>query len=226
MKYNQPGQQVHGIAFNSQGRVSGDVANITVSLSKDGGPREPLDNPVGTEIGTTGEYVFELTQEETNGYALSFSWESSTPSVQILGSPSNLIYTVITTPPPAVQVTILPGQGRTPRRNDMTELVVYEQEEIIQVISVFQDDGSTPYDLSGKTLELVMERASGTDAYVYDNDSLTVSGEDSNLVSFPHVVDVTQTPGTRNWTLWSLEPRTLILNGTLEVRRASNADNS
>ena len=93
MQRNQPGQFFHVIAFNNQGRVTGQAANITCTLSIDGGDREPTDavNPV--EIGTTGEYVFALTQAETNGHALSFAPQCSTAGVQVLGMPSNVIYT-------------------------------------------------------------------------------------------------------------------------------------
>jgi hypothetical protein len=138
----------------------------------------------------------------------------------------NNITTVIAENPPIVNLAILPGEGRAPERNDMTELIVYELEEIIQSLSVYQNDGVTPYDLSGKTLQLVFERANGVDVYIYENEELSVAGEQNNSLSFQYVQTITATLGTRNWTLWSLEPKTLILTGTLEVRKAANANNS
>jgi hypothetical protein len=95
MLFNRPGQQFHAIAFNELGRVSGQAANITSNLSIDGGNREPLNDLNPVEIGTTGEYIFDLTQAEVNGHALNFNPICSTPGVQILGVPSNVIYTTV-----------------------------------------------------------------------------------------------------------------------------------
>jgi hypothetical protein len=93
MKYNTAGQRFHVIAFNASGRVSGDAANLSVTLSKDGGSRVALADTSATEIGTTGEYTFDLSQAETDAHALSFAPASSTSGVQVLGVPSNVIYT-------------------------------------------------------------------------------------------------------------------------------------
>jgi len=98
MKFNAPGQQFHVIAFNALGRVSGEEENITCQLQVDSGNRENLATNVATEIGTTGEYTFDLSQAETNGHALSFVPVCSTPGVQVLGVPSNVIYTTIADP--------------------------------------------------------------------------------------------------------------------------------
>jgi len=93
MKKNESGQFFHIVAFNNQGRVSGESANISCELAIDGGARNGLDTTNPTEIGTTGEYVFSLLQAETNGHELSFSPVCSTSGVQVLGMPSNVIYT-------------------------------------------------------------------------------------------------------------------------------------
>jgi hypothetical protein len=93
MKFDQAGQRFHVITFDADGRVTGEAANITSLLSIDGGAYEPLDDVNPTEIGSTGEYFFELLKAETHGHALSFTPVCSTPGVQVLGVPSNLIYT-------------------------------------------------------------------------------------------------------------------------------------
>lgn len=93
MKKNKANQEFHVVAFDRTGRVSGDAANITCTLAIDGGARNATNDVSPTEIGTTGEYVFSLTQAETNGHQLSFSPVSSTAGVNVLGSPSNIIYT-------------------------------------------------------------------------------------------------------------------------------------
>lgn len=93
MQKNTASQYFHCICFNSDGRISGDAANITCELAIDGGTRSALGTNTATEIGTTGEYTFPLTQAETNGYELSFTPESSTGGAQVIGLPSNIIYT-------------------------------------------------------------------------------------------------------------------------------------
>jgi hypothetical protein len=93
MLKNVAGQTFHVIAFNALGRVSGEAANIIADLAIDEGTRTALTDTTPTEIGTTGEYVFTLTQAETNGFKLSFSPTCSTLGVQVLGVPSNVIYT-------------------------------------------------------------------------------------------------------------------------------------
>ena len=94
MKYNTASQTFHIVAFDQDGRVTGEATNISCTLSIDGGARSALDDTEPTEIGTTGEYVFDLTQAETNGHELSFVPVCSTEDVQVLGTPSNVIYTI------------------------------------------------------------------------------------------------------------------------------------
>jgi len=97
MQKNVASQDFHVVAFNASGRISGIAGNITCELSIDGGTRNPTNDVNPTEIGTTGEYIFNLTQAETNGYELSFTPESST-GAQVVGMPSNVIYTSTVTP--------------------------------------------------------------------------------------------------------------------------------
>lgn len=97
MLKNTAGQKFTVIAFNEGGRVSGIAASITCTLSIDAGARSALSDTNPTEIGTSGQYEFDLAQAETNGHELSFDPSSSTAGVQVLGSPSNVIYTTITT---------------------------------------------------------------------------------------------------------------------------------
>ena len=92
---NTASQFFHAIAFDANGRVSGQAANITSGLSIDGGTRVATNDVNPTEIGATGEYAFALTQPESNGHALSFTPACSTSGVQVLGLPSNVIYTTV-----------------------------------------------------------------------------------------------------------------------------------
>jgi len=79
----------------------GDGADLGISFSmstrldtNEGASIDLFLNDVNpTEIGTTGVYLFTLTQAETNGHELSFTPACSTSGVAVLGSPSNVIYT-------------------------------------------------------------------------------------------------------------------------------------
>lgn len=93
MLRNTDGQFFHVKAFNASGLVSGAAAAITSTLSIDGDTRSALTDVNPVEIGSTGEYVFDLTQAETDGHELSFVPVCSTAGVQVLGMPSNVIYT-------------------------------------------------------------------------------------------------------------------------------------
>lgn len=90
---NKAGQTLHVKAFNSEGLITGDAANITCTLAVDGGSRSSTTDTNPTEIGTSGEYEFALTQAETKGYELSFMPSSSTSGVQVFAMPGNVIYT-------------------------------------------------------------------------------------------------------------------------------------
>ena len=90
---NLSGQKFHCKAFNLAGKVTGDAANITCTLAKDDGSRVALTDANPVEIGTTAEYVFDVTLAETIGYKLSFVPVSGTAGVQVVGNPSGVIYT-------------------------------------------------------------------------------------------------------------------------------------
>lgn len=91
MKKNTASQYFYVKAFNTAGSVTGDAANIDCNLSIDGANEASL-AASATEIGG-GVYRFALSQSETNGDALAFRPFSSTSGVEVLGMPSNLIYT-------------------------------------------------------------------------------------------------------------------------------------
>lgn len=93
MKYNTASQKFHIIAFDVNGRVSGEAANITCQISIDDGSRVATSTTNPVEIGTTGEYTLDLTQAESNGHKLSFSPVCGTSGVQVKGDPDNVIYT-------------------------------------------------------------------------------------------------------------------------------------
>lgn len=93
MLRNTDGQKRHVKAFNGTGFVSGIAESLTAELAIDDGPRVALNDVHPVEIGATGEYTYDLTRAETNGHKLSFTDAVAVGGVQVLGMPSNVIYT-------------------------------------------------------------------------------------------------------------------------------------
>ena len=90
MRKNIAGQQIPILAWDMSNNEekTGDAANITAQISLDGAASIALDdngaNP--TELDATdapGVYIFDLTQEETNGDMIIISAVSSTSGVRM-----------------------------------------------------------------------------------------------------------------------------------------------
>lgn len=94
-KYATPGQKHHLIAYDENGRVTGEAANITVELSKDGGAAEDVTFATATEIGSYGEYTVDLTIAEVTAHELAFNYQCATAGVNVRGEPSSVQYTTL-----------------------------------------------------------------------------------------------------------------------------------
>ena len=116
---NTSGQYFHCIAFNAAGRVTGDAVNITMNIAQDHGTAAASNTANPTEIGTTGEYFFLLLDSETDGYELSFRPVSATGGVQVVGMPSNIIYTLSDVTPTYVVPQTTIDQTTVPAGSDL-----------------------------------------------------------------------------------------------------------
>lgn len=72
--------------------VTGDAAQISAKISKDGAALSALGDAAPVEL-EDGFYEFDLTQAETNAHDLLLSPESSTAEVQVIGVPGNIVTT-------------------------------------------------------------------------------------------------------------------------------------
>ena len=72
LRYNTAGQEFHVLAVNTAGRVSGRAALISAFQRIDGGDTNELTDILATEISSTGEYTFALSQGESAGHDLQF----------------------------------------------------------------------------------------------------------------------------------------------------------
>jgi hypothetical protein len=113
---------------------------------------------------------------------------------------------------------ILPVFGRVPERNTGTNLRVFYGETIEQLIYVFQADGVTPLDLTGKNLDVIVERNSGEDVDIITGSDVTIGGDDGHEIRFNYTTAITQLLGTRNWALRDADsPLTVYQYGTIQV---------
>lgn len=102
---NTTGQKitVHAIDLTTGGPKTGDAANITLYVSKDDGAVTVLGDTSATQADATnapGDYLFDLTQAETNADKLRFTGKSSTSGVVIVPQ------TIYTVPPSFPSLTI------------------------------------------------------------------------------------------------------------------------
>jgi hypothetical protein len=123
-------------------------------------------------------------------------------------------------------VTVLPAIGVAAGRGDRTTLVAYVAETITTSITVYQADGTTAYNLSGKTLTVIFENPkTGDDVAVVASGSITISGTDSNVVTFAYPSAATSAQRELTWTMRDASaPKTVYLRGVLEVRAAATVD--
>jgi hypothetical protein len=123
-------------------------------------------------------------------------------------------------------VTVLPALGVAAGRGDRTTLVAYVAETITTSITVYQADGITAYNLSGKTLAVIFENPkTGDDVAVVASGSITISGTDNNVVSFAYPSAATAAQRELTWTMRdAAAPKTVYLRGVLEVRAAATVD--
>ena len=120
---------------------------------------------------------------------------------------------------------LLPAIGVVPVRVDQTMLTAFVGETIDVAIVVYQSDGTTPMDLSGKTLEVCFEGTTTTDVAVVANADITVSGDDNNIVTFAYPSAVTGSVANYHWSLRdAAAPKTVWQYGTLYVKRAALKD--
>jgi hypothetical protein len=123
--------------------------------------------------------------------------------------------------------TLVTGESATnvlPDRHPAA-LSVFVGETVSQTLTLYQDDGTTPLSLSGKTLEIVFETRSGADVAVIANANITVSGAGSNVVTFAYPSAVTAAQRVLRYALRdNAAPRTVYRAGLVKVDTAAKVD--
>jgi hypothetical protein len=122
-------------------------------------------------------------------------------------------------------VNVLPAVGISAERQAGVVLSPFVGETITQSVTLYATDGTTPINLSGKSLEIVFQTRSGTDVAVIANANITVSGTSSNIVTFAYPAAVTTAERTLRVSLRdNAAPRTVYLSGLCKVSIAPSVD--
>jgi hypothetical protein len=122
-------------------------------------------------------------------------------------------------------VTVLPATGIVANRSAGVTLLPVVGETISQAITVYQSDGTTAVNLSGKTLRVVFETMSGVDVAVVPAADITIGGTGSNVVTFAYPSAVTASERTLRFALRdAAAPLTMYLQGVCSVISAPKVD--
>jgi hypothetical protein len=122
-------------------------------------------------------------------------------------------------------VTVLPATGIVANRSAGVTLLPVVGETISQAITVYQSDGTTAVNLSGKTLRVVFETMSGVDVAIVQAADITIGGTGSNVVTFAYPSAVTASERTLRFALRdAAAPLTMYLQGVCSVIRAPQVD--
>jgi len=122
-------------------------------------------------------------------------------------------------------VNVLPAVGIVADRSPGATITPVVGETISQSITLYATDGTTPINLSGKTLAIVFETLQGVDVAVVASGSITISGSNSNVVTFAYPSVVTASERTLRFAIRdAAAPLALYLQGLCVVTRAPQVD--
>jgi hypothetical protein len=122
-------------------------------------------------------------------------------------------------------VNVLPATGIVANRTPGATLTPVVGETISQSITLYSTDGITPINLSGKTLVVVFETLTGTDVVTVASANITISGANSNVVTFAYPSAATASERTLRFAIRdAAAPLTMYLQGLCSVVRAPQVD--
>jgi hypothetical protein len=122
-------------------------------------------------------------------------------------------------------VTVLPATGIVADRSAGTTLLPVIGETISQAITVYQSDGTTAVDLSGKTLKIIFETLGGVDVAVVSAADISIGGTNDNVVTFAYPSAVTASERTLRFAIRdAAAPLTMYLQGVCSVVSAPKVD--
>lgn len=122
-------------------------------------------------------------------------------------------------------VNVLPATGIVADRSAGVTLSPVVGETISQAITLYQSDGTTAVNLSGKTLKIIFETMAGIDIAIVSSTDITISGTESNVVTFAYPSAVTSSDRTLRFAIRdAAAPLTMYLQGVCSVTAAPKVD--
>lgn len=206
MLYGVDGQLLWVFAFNDAGYVEDDQSNITGSITLDDGTPQMLGNP--TQAPTKrGDYYYTLTAEQSRGRSLKSFLASTTPGVQVKGTPDPIYIE---------RYNVLPLSG-SQARSAPTSITLFVGEAPVVQIQCFDSSG-LEVDLTGRDLTLVVENNFGFDIATI---SPVVAGSFFSFVPTPQMVAKRQ---TLSWALRDNADDSVLMYGPIFVKYAAKVD--
>jgi hypothetical protein len=122
-------------------------------------------------------------------------------------------------------VNVLPATGIVANRSPGVTLLPVVGETISQSITLYQSDGTTALDLSGKTLKIIFETMNGADVAVVLAADIAIGGTDDNVVTFAYPSAVTSSERVLRFAIRdAAAPLTMYLQGVCSVVAAPKVD--
>ena len=219
---------ITGSLSGSVGSVTGNVGgNVTGTVGGISGTLQTLDavwNKIKAWLGAiAGKTADTATRTEINATTAGASYNETTDSQEAIRDRGDAAWT--SGSGSAGTVNVLPASGVVADRAATTTLKPVVGETISQAITVYQSDGTTAVDLSGKTLAIIFETMSGTDVSVVEAADITIGGTDDNVVTFSYPAAVTASVRTLKFAIRDASaPKTMYLQGVCSVVNAPSVD--
>lgn len=119
---------------------------------------------------------------------------------------------------------VLPAAVSIPDRSSVESIPLFIGETIQVSMNVFEVDGTTPVDISGEELVIVIESNSGADVAIIDDANITVGGADNNVLSFNIPQSVTTQVRVLSYAVRRVSDRYVFARGNFNVRKAAEVD--
>jgi len=122
-------------------------------------------------------------------------------------------------------VNVLPAVGIVADRSPGATLNPVVGETISQSITLYATDGTTPINMSGKTLAIPFETRGGVDVAVVASAAITISGANNNVITFAYPAAVTASESVLVFSIKDASaPLTMYMQGLCSVTRAPQVD--
>lgn len=217
MQKNVAGQFMEVVAYNrlTDQRVSGEAANITATISKDGAAFAATDDVNPTEIDSSGIYKFALLQAESNCDLLIGLPACSTVNVECQE------VVIRPRPQPIVVGPIVAGATAEHLVGQERPLALFRGEAKTFVLTVTDASGSAVDLIAlGSAFKFIIEtRADIPVVQLTLSSGMTISGAGNNVLTIPLTSILTRpvNDGLYNWLLWDTTGEDVLLHGPMTV---------